>query len=184
MDKGSNTRGCTWELYNTNFFRKRNALKFFSTTEGCSVQGHVIPGTCAERLLLWQSKAVTNLANLSRSVSLRICLPWTKRLGLLSDGELLPHDKAQPHTTQQPCNLLQNFSSRTLNTPPHRLDSTPSSCSHALKKHLSGHCSTRDEDVQYAVTARRELRMGLLGPAWCRLFSVILLHFLLYMFRM
>ena len=26
--------------------------------------------------------------------------------------------------------------------------------------------------------------MGLLGPAWCKLFSVILLHFLLYMFRM
>ena len=26
--------------------------------------------------------------------------------------------------------------------------------------------------------------MGLLGPAWCILFSVILLHFLLYMFRM
>ena len=24
----------------------------------------------------------------------------------------------------------------------------------------------------------------LLGPAWCKLFSVILLHFLLYMFRM
>ena len=26
--------------------------------------------------------------------------------------------------------------------------------------------------------------LGLLGPAWCKLFSVILLHFLLYMFRM
>jgi hypothetical protein len=26
--------------------------------------------------------------------------------------------------------------------------------------------------------------MGLLGPAWCKLFSAVLLHFLLYMFRM
>ena len=30
----------------------------------------------------------------------------------------------------------------------------------------------------------KQASIGLLGPAWCKLFSVILLHFLLYMFRM
>jgi len=137
----------------------RNSLKFWTllnyTTKGCGVQGHVVPGTCAERALLWQLNAVTNLANLSRSVSLRICLRWAKSLGLLRDGVLLPRDKVQPHTTQQPRNLLQNFSSRTLNNPPHRLDLAPSSCSHVLKKHLSGHRSTRDEDVQYVTITWR-----------------------------
>lgn len=84
------------------------------------------------------------------SLSLRICLRYANHLRLLSDGVLLPHDKDQPHTTHQPRNLLQNFSSRTLNNPPHRLDLAPGLCSHAFKKHLLGHCSIHDEDVQYA----------------------------------
>ena len=50
------------------------------------------------------------------------------------------------------------------------------------------------EQNSYKAQARRlELRykltkltnsVGLLGPVWCKLFGVILLHFLLYMFRM
>ena len=85
---------------------------------------------------------------LSHLVSLRICLR-AKRLVLLSDDVLLLNDNAQPHSTQQ------TFSCETLSNPPNRLDLGHSSCSHTLKKHLSGYCSTRGEDVQYATITWR-----------------------------
>ena len=38
--------------------------------------------------------------------------------------------------------------------------------------------------IEFHIEIQILIDMGLLGPAWCKLFSVILLHFLLYIFRM
>ena len=45
---------------------------------------------------------------------------------------------------------------------------------------LDHSCTKECGDVQNSTVSN----VGLLGPAWCRLFTVILLHFLFYMFRM
>jgi len=48
--------------------------------------------------------------------------------GLFSDGVILLHDNAQPHTDQQTWNLLWIFGCKTLYHPPFSLDMAPSTC--------------------------------------------------------
>ena len=74
----------------------------------------------------------------------------SKRPGMLSDGIILLHDNARPHTANLVRDKLQRFDWETLQHPPYRPNLSPCDfhifCD--LKKGIRGHRFHSDEEVQ------------------------------------
>ncbi|GBL96459.1 Histone-lysine N-methyltransferase SETMAR [Araneus ventricosus] len=78
-----------------------------------------------------------------------------KRRGMLTEGILLLHDNARPHTAAQTRALLDSFGWEVLDPPPYSPDLATSDFHlfRHLKHHLGGNHYNDDEDVETAVTS-------------------------------
>jgi len=76
-----------------------------------------------------------------------------RRPRLLSDGVILLHDNATPHTAAHTREWLDRHNWEILEHPPHSPDLAPSDFHlfGPLKRHLSGQCFKTDEDIKEAV---------------------------------
>jgi hypothetical protein len=141
-------------------------------TEGSSVDGHVIRGTCAEGTQLWQFQHGDPLQKNALLLVILRCFALTTCKGsvsVLSDGVVHLHEHARPHTTQWPRNVLPNFGGKTMGHPTYRPDCKLSDFGLFPTMQVSRHLFTCDEDTKPTTITWQTQQWGLRVGQTCHM---------------